>query len=96
MDAFALFALLLPGVEPRTGQVTQLRALNTRYYTELYRLQEAARHESTRDAVPAEPDLTNIHASIASDIRSTLTEEERTVFDRNLTLLHDAIARRRV
>jgi hypothetical protein len=100
MDPFTMASLLLGDVQLTPGQLAQLRALNTKYFTELYAHQRRAADErgpgaaavkplADRPSAAPEADLAELHAMIARDIRDMLTEEQRAVLDRNLPRLRE-------
>ena len=76
MDPFTMARLLLGDLELTSGQLAQLRAINTKYFTELAALM--------REGDIGARDMAALHAVIASDIGDMLTGEQRPVFDRNL------------
>ena len=98
MDPFTMAKQLLGDVELTPGQLAQLRAINTKYYTELFALEHRAPSEGRARGAAPEPkgspaarasavtasDMATLDARIAADIRDMLTEEQRTVLDRNL------------
>ena len=74
-NPFALAERLLVDVRLTPGQLAQLRAINTKYYTMLAaRDQSAGADDAAEELLPM----------IAVDVRDMLTEEQRVVFDRNL------------
>jgi hypothetical protein len=92
--------LALGDVALTSGQLAQLRAINTKYFTELYALQrkaeaegrtgaEAAEVRADRQPAPTEADMAALDAMVASDLRQMLTEEQRAVFDRNFPRLSE-------
>ena len=92
MNPFTMAELLLGDMQLTPGQLAQLRAINTKYFTELYALQQkAAAARDTRvgeppadrpEAVP-ESEMAALDAMVARDIRDMLSEEQRAVLDRN-------------
>ena len=88
MDPFTMAKLLLGDVQLTPGQAAQLRALNTKYFTELYALSRTDRPPAGQEA-----ELVALDAMIARDIREMLTEEQRDVLDRNLPRLERAVER---
>jgi hypothetical protein len=85
MDPFTMASLLLGDTKLTPGQLAQLRAINTKYFTELYALQQKAAAGPLADRAPAVPEaeLAALDATIARDIRDIVTEEQRVVLDRN-------------
>jgi hypothetical protein len=84
--------LLIGDMRLTSGQLAQLRAINTKYFTEVFALeQKSRRHGSSEPSGPAadsapeipEADLLALDAMIARDIRDILTEDQQVVFDRN-------------
>ena len=106
MDPFTMAELLLGDLTLTSGQLAQLRAINTKYFTELHALEQATgpergarAEESLADGPPAIPEsaLAALDAQIARDIRDMLSEDQRAVLDRNWPKLHklaDASRRR--
>jgi hypothetical protein len=94
MNPFTMAEILLGDMQLTPGQLAQLRAINTKYFTELYALQEKARAERTptvqaasvAESEPAIPeaDLAALDAVIARDIRDMLTAEQRAAVDRDV------------
>lgn len=68
--------LLLGDLPLTSGQLAQLRALNTKYFTALAGLERASGS--------AAGDTAALRVMIAADIRDMLSEEQRVAFDRNL------------
>lgn len=66
------------------GQLAELRALNTRYFSRLAALFRGGGEAGAGD-------MAALHASIAADIRLMLTPEQRTTFDRNVSALADIL-----
>jgi hypothetical protein len=89
MDPFTMAELLLGDTKLTPGQVAQLRAINTKYFTELYALQQTAGAEDAADQAALE-------AVIAQDIRDMLTEDQRVVLDRNWARLRERAIERPV
>jgi hypothetical protein len=89
MDPFTMAELLLGDTKLTPGQLAQLRAINTKYFTELYALQQKAGAEGTADQAALE-------AVIAQDIRDMLTEDQRAVLDRNWPRLRERAIERLV
>ncbi len=105
MDPFTMAALLLGDMTLTPGQLAQLRAINTKYFTELSALQQKA--AAARDALAEAPladrpaaipesDMAALDVVIARDIRDMLSEDQRAVLDRNWPTLREtgAIPRR--
>ncbi len=95
MDAFTVAAQMLGGLELGSGQLAQLRAINSKYHQRLYSLLHASDtparlggsysepdpHPVERELTPAE--LTDLHALLVSDIRGLLSPGQRTLLDRS-------------
>jgi hypothetical protein len=81
MDPFTMAKLLLGEMPLTSGQLAQLRALSTRYYTELQA--RAQRGDTGHDARADADEL----AAAAREIREMLTPEQQAVLDRNLPRL---------
>ena len=93
MDAFAVAAELLGDIQLTSGQLAGLRAINHKYFTEVYALlhpagQEDARAASSADVgtPAAEPALTEqqtaeLRAMLERDVRSLLTPAQRATLD---------------
>jgi hypothetical protein len=107
MDPFMMAELLLGDTKLTPGQLAQLRAINTKYFTELYALQQRAAAErgapaaaggSLADQRPEVPqaDLAALDVVIARDIRDMLTDEQRIVVDRNWPRLRERAIERPV
>ena len=93
MDAFTMAAQLFGDVELSPFQVAQLRAINRKYYQELYTLL----HEFDGEAKPIGPrvesgptrserelteeEVGRLHAMLESDVRAVLTDEQRGLLD---------------
>lgn len=78
MDPFTLARSLLGDTVLDAGQLAQLRALNTKYFTQLYAI-----GQSSGDAAAMERRRDALHERILADIRDMLTDEQRVVFDRS-------------
>jgi hypothetical protein len=100
MDPFTMAEQLLGDTKLTPGQLAQLRAINTKYFTELYALQQkaaagrgapeaAAGPLADRRPEVAEPDLAALDAVIARDIRDILTAEQQAVLDRKWPQLRE-------
>ncbi len=107
MDPFAMAELLLGDTKLTPGQVAQLRAINTKYFTELYALQQKAAAERSasetaaesladRRPVIPEADQAALDAVVARDIRDMLTDDQRAVLDRNWPRLRERAIERPV
>jgi hypothetical protein len=90
MDPFTMAELLIGDMQLTSGQLAQLRAINTKYFTEVFALEQKARRhggsgtgEQPGDRAREIPDadLRALDALIARDIRDILTEDQRAVFD---------------
>ena len=85
MDPFTMAGLVLGRLELTSEQLAQLRAINTKYFTEIAALGRRGDGEAgAAQPTPSARDMAALHATIASDIRDLLTEEQRVLFDRNL------------
>jgi hypothetical protein len=84
MDPFTMAHRLLGDERLTPGQLAELRALNTRYFSRLAALSGGGREAGAGD-------MAALHASIAADIRLMLTPEQRTTFDRNVPALADIL-----
>jgi hypothetical protein len=103
MNPFTMAELLLGDMQLTSGQLAQLRAINTKYFTELYALQQRTRADraptvqadSIVEGQPTIPeaDLAALDVMIARDIRDMLTAEQRPVLDRNFPRLRELIGR---
>lgn len=82
MNPFTLAERLLDGIRLTPGQLAQLRAINTKYYTALASLE--------RDPGAAGRGPADLQLLIAADIREMLTDDQRDVFDRNLAAIISA------
>jgi hypothetical protein len=98
MNPFTMAELLLGDMKLTPGQLAQLRAINTRYFTELYALQRKVGAGSATDgrSVVPEADLAALDATIARDIRDMLSEDQRAVLDRNWPRLRERAVERPV
>ena len=86
MDPFTMAGLVLGKLELTSDQLAQLRAINTKYFTEVAALQRRASADAAIVPAgnrPATRDMTALNAAIAADIRELLTAEQQVVFDRN-------------
>jgi hypothetical protein len=75
-NPFALAKRLLVEVPLTPGQLAQLRAINTKYYT---MLASVGRSAGMNDSM-----LPEHRAMVAAEIREMLTVEQRVVFDRTM------------
>ena len=96
MNPFTMAELLLGDLELTSEQLAQLRAINTKYFTELHALRQkagaaGAHREPVAGGGPAIPeaDLAALDAVIARDIRDILTMEQQAVLDRNWPRLRE-------
>jgi hypothetical protein len=83
MDPFTMAGRLLADEPLSPGQLAELRALNTRYFSRLAAL--------SGSGAPSAAELAALHATIAADIRLMLTPEQRAIFDRKLPTLADLL-----
>jgi hypothetical protein len=95
MDAFTVAAQMLGGLELGSGQLAQLRAIDSKYQQRLYTLLHASdtparpggsypepdAHPVERGPTPAE--LAELRAMLVSDIRGLLSPEQRGRLDRS-------------
>jgi Spy/CpxP family protein refolding chaperone len=93
MDAFTVAAQMLGDVELSPAQLAQLRAINRKYYQELYTLlhesdgvanpigarQESGTKRTERELTEGE--VADLRAMLTSDVRAILTPEQQSVFD---------------
>ena len=93
MDAFTMAAQMFGDLELSPFQLAQLRAINRKYYQELYTLL----HELDGEAEPSGPrvesrttrterelteeEIGRLNASLESDVRAVLTGEQRGLLD---------------
>lgn len=98
MDPFTMAELLLGDMTLTPGQLAQLRAINTKYFTELYALQQKAAAErgaraegplADRASAIPESEMAALDDVIARDIRDILSEDQRAVLDRNWPKLRE-------
>ena len=84
--------LLLGDMRLTPGQLAQLRAINTKYFTALYALQQkvtAERRAHGTGALPDQPpnipesEMAALDVATARDIRDILADDQRAVLDRN-------------
>lgn len=76
MDAFTVLAEM-GGVELTADQMAQVRAINTRYYTALFRLRqsEAAGRDGGADVADTETEALGV--GLRRDVRAVLTPAQR-------------------
>lgn len=84
LSASSLVARLLPGVALTTGQMAQMRAIDTRHYTELFALRERARSEGREWSAPSPEEARALRAALVAAVREMLDDDQRAAFDRNL------------
>jgi Spy/CpxP family protein refolding chaperone len=94
MNAFTVAAEMLGGLELTSGQRAQLRAINHKYFQEVYTLLHPPGEEARGAAVqtdagvpPTEPSLTAqqtdaLRAMLERDVRDLLTPDQRARLDR--------------
>ena len=87
LDAFTLVERLLPGVELTPSQLAAVRAADTKYYTELFALQEQARADGRPWTAPSAAERAALRAMLVDDLRSMLTDAQRPDFERRAALL---------
>jgi Spy/CpxP family protein refolding chaperone len=95
MDAFTVAAEMLGGLSLTSGQLAQLRAIDRKFFQEVYtRLhpseEEGQRADTREQSVvrPAESSLTarqndELRAMLERDVRELLTPEQRALLDRD-------------
>ena len=76
-DPFTIAKQLLGDVRLTAGQLAQLRALNTKYFSALYALE----HGDSEKRAASEKELATLRRAIESDIRDMLTPEQRATLD---------------
>ena len=86
LSVFALLSQLLPGVALTSGQLAGVRAINTKFQTELFALGERARAAGRPGAAPSPAERRALRAMLVGDLRSVLTEAQRSDFDRRAGL----------
>jgi hypothetical protein len=86
-DVLALAERLLAGVPLIPGQLAQIRALNSRYYTQLFALQERVRAARGADASPSAAERAALLAPFVEELRQLIGEEHRAALERNLERL---------
>lgn len=77
MDPFTMARSILGDTALTADQLAQLRALNTRYFTEMH----AIRHSSA-DVADADRRRALLEQSIRAGLRDILTDEQRELLDR--------------
>jgi Spy/CpxP family protein refolding chaperone len=94
MNAFTVAAEMLGDLELTSGQRAQLRAINHKYFQEVYTLLQPTGEEAHRagaqteaGSTPAEPSLTaqqtdGLRAMLERDVRDLLTPAQRARLDR--------------
>ena len=87
LDVFALAERLLPDVELTPSQLAQLRAASTKFFTELFGLQERAREEGRPWTAPSAAERASLLAMLVDDLRGMLREEQRDDFERRAARL---------
>jgi uncharacterized protein YigA (DUF484 family) len=87
LDVFALVERLLPGVELTPSQLAAVRAADTKYYTELFALQDQARADGRPWTAPSAAERITLRAMLVDDLRSMLTDAQRPEFERRAALL---------
>ncbi len=92
LDVFALVERLLPGVDLTSSQLAQVRAANTKLYTELFALQERAKAEGRVWTAPSAAERAHLQAMLVDDLRSMLTDAQQPDFERRLALLSPSAA----
>jgi uncharacterized protein YigA (DUF484 family) len=87
LDVFTLVERLLPGVDLTPSQLAQVRAANTKYYTELFALEEQARAAGRSWTAPSAAERAALQAMLVDDLRSMLTDAQRPDFERRAARL---------
>ncbi len=93
MSVWTMLAPLLTGLDLAPGQLAELRAINTLYYTELARNEGVASTAGRADSCASNESASVIDPVILSRVRAMLHDEQRLVFDRNLAARQSAEAR---
>jgi hypothetical protein len=91
MNAFAVAAQMLGGLQLGAGQLAQLRAVDSRHHQRLYTLVNApagppeSRARPGTPRMPREPtpaERLELHAMLVRDVRALLSPEQRAWIDR--------------
>jgi uncharacterized protein YigA (DUF484 family) len=82
LDVFSMVERLLPGVHLTPSQLAQVRAANTKHYTELFAMKEQAIAEGRTWTGPSAAERAALQAMLVDDLRSMLTDEQRPDFER--------------
>ncbi|HJU90284.1 MAG TPA: hypothetical protein VJ672_12880 [Gemmatimonadaceae bacterium] len=72
-DPFTIAEQLLGNLALSVGQLAQLRALNTKYWTAVFALKQG----ETGTRTPSEEELSTLRRTIEADIFEILTPEQR-------------------
>ena len=86
-DVFALVQRLLPRVALTPGQLTQVRAANTKLQGEIALLIREARAAGRSWAWPSAAEHAKLQAMLVDDLRGILTEAQRPEFEQRVALL---------
>jgi hypothetical protein len=81
MNALMTATRLLHGVELTPGQMAELRAIDSLYYSRL------AKSELAREESVSNPSDTALHELILGRVRDMLQGDQRIIFERNLAAL---------
>ncbi len=87
MNSLMTATQLLKGVELTPGQMAELRAINSLYYSRL------ASSELAREASGSSPSDTALHDLVLGRVRDMLRGDQRIIFERNLAMLESDEAR---
>ena len=86
-DVFALVQRLLPRVALTPGQLTQVRAANTKLQGEIALLIREARAAGRSWTWPSAAEHAALQAMLVNELRDLLTETQRPEFERRVALL---------
>ena len=89
MNSLMAATQLLKGVELTPGQMAELRAINSLYYSRL------ASSELAREASGSNASGTALHDLVLGRVRDMLRGDQRIIFERNLAALESDEARDR-
>lgn len=87
LDVFTVLEQLLPGADLTASQLAEVRAANTKFYTELFALRKRARSEGRPWTEPSPAERAALQAMLVDDLRSMITEAQRPEFERRAALL---------
>jgi hypothetical protein len=86
-DVFALVQRLLPGVALTPGQLTQVRAANTKLQGEIALLIREARADGRSWTWPSAAEQARLQAMLVRELHDMLTEAQRPGFEQRVALL---------